>query len=98
MATAADPKRQAIIRVTKLLKFLLSVNDNEKRKLELNPSLKGVEFYKQVETGLAFQKIESFIGGVMTASPVSMVKVSDKTRLEKRGFDSKLSFRKGKET
>lgn len=29
MATAADPKRQAIIRVTKLLKFLLSVNDIE---------------------------------------------------------------------
>jgi hypothetical protein len=78
--------------------ILLSANDNKNRELKLNPSLKDIEFYREVETGLAFQKIESFIGGVMTASPVSMVKVSDKTRLEKRGFDSKLSFRKGKET
>lgn len=77
---------------------LLSVNDNRNRKLELNPSLKDIQFYKEVETGLAFQQIESFVGGVLTSSPVSMVKINEKTRLEKRGFDSKLSFRKSKPT
>lgn len=71
-------------------------SNNRNKLLQLNPSLKDIEFYKQVETGLAFQQIESFVGGVLTTSPVSMVKVNEKTRLEKRGFDSKLSFRKGK--
>lgn len=64
--------------------------------LTLNPVLKDVEFYREIDTGTAFQRIESFIGGVLPSQPKPTVKINEKIRLEKRGFDSKLSFRKGK--
>lgn len=67
------------------------------KNLILNPTLKPIAFYKEMETGLTFQKIESFMSGVLTSNQIPHVKVNEKVRLEKRGFDSKLSFRKAKE-
>lgn len=77
--------------------IIFNVEYHKNLEMTLNPSLKNLKFYKEVETGLAFQKIESFIGGVLASQQVPMIKVNDKTRLQKRGFDSKLSFRKQKE-
>ena len=58
-----------------------------------NPCLNILQLYKALPHGLAFQKIESFISGVLPGRYPEMIEVSEKTRLAKRGFD-KWSFRK----
>lgn len=64
--------------------------------VELNPVLKGVQFYKALDPYTTFQEISMFISGVMGGSAPPMVQVSDVIRLEKHGFDKVTSFRKGK--
>lgn len=59
-----------------------------------NPCLNTLQLYKALPHGLAFQKIESFISGVLPGRYPEMVTIDETTRLEKRGFDKKWSFRK----
>lgn len=63
----------------------------------LNPCLKDFQFYRMVDPVTAFQEISMFISGILGGTAPPMVEVSDVVRLEKHGFDKKISFRKGKE-
>lgn len=65
-------------------------------KLELNPCLKDFEFYKFKSAPVAFQEIHGYISGVLGAQHPKVLNVSDIVRLEKHGFDKKMSFRKRK--
>lgn len=58
-----------------------------------NPCLRDLEFYRVMDANTAYQELSMFLGGVMASNGPSMVEVSEKTRIEKRGFD-KWSFRK----
>ena len=57
------------------------------------PALKNVQFYKIVDAYTAFQEISMWVGGVLTGQGRPMVKISDKYKVLKHGFD-KWSFRK----
>lgn len=66
----------------------------ENCKLELNPCLRDFEFYKFKPAPVAFQEIHGYISGVLGAQHPKVLNVSDIVRLEKHGFDKKMSFRK----
>lgn len=65
-------------------------------KLELNSCLKDFEFYKFKAAPIAFQEIHGYISGVLGAQHPKVLNVSNTVRLEKHGFDKKMSFRKRK--
>lgn len=60
----------------------------------INPCLTDISFYKYYSSFEAFQEISMFISGVMGGQVPPMVSIDDKVRFEKKGFDSKRSFRK----
>lgn len=62
-----------------------------------NPNLSTIEFYRCLDPYTAFQELSMFISGVMGGQAPPMVKISDKDRFEKHGFDSITSFRKMKD-
>jgi len=72
------------------------INIIKYKKIEINPVLKYIEFYKVIDTFTAYQELSMFISGVMGGQSPPMIEIDDKTRLEKHGFD-KFSFRKEKE-
>lgn len=71
----------------------VGLTDTDEISVVKSPCLNTLQLYKALPHGLAFQKIESFISGVLPGRYPEMIEVSEKTRLAKRGFD-KWSFRK----
>ena len=63
------------------------------RTLILNPMLKEYEFYKVFDSYTAFQEINMFMSGVIGMNAPETVEISDKSKIEKKGFDE-WSFRK----
>lgn len=63
------------------------------RNLILNPRLEDYEFYRLIDPYTAFQEISMYISGVLGIDAPKTVEISDKSKIEKRGFD-KWSFRK----
>lgn len=76
--------------------FIIEPNSKE-FPLVYNPILKDYKFYKVSDVHQTFQELSMFISGIMGGTAPPMVEISDKIRLEKHGFDSKLSFRKEKQ-
>lgn len=64
-------------------------------KIVLNPILKGIEFFKVIDSRTTFDRIATFISNILT-NPEKEVVMSDKVKIESHGFDYKLSFRKDK--
>lgn len=63
--------------------------------VQLNPSLKHLEFYKHLPATTAFQEVSMFVGGVLPQSTAMPIQISDKDRIAQHGFN-KYSFRKQK--
>lgn len=61
--------------------------------IHLNPNLKKLNFQTFKDTYTAYQDIFQYVSGVLNSRENYMVKVSDKIKAEKHGFD-KWSFRK----
>jgi hypothetical protein len=61
--------------------------------LTLNPSLKKLDFQKIKDVYTAYQDIFQYVAGVLNQPEVKMVKITDKDKIHKHGFD-KWSFRK----
>ena len=72
----------------------LVVHNGFRDSVILNPSLKKAEFFKVFEAYSAYQELSMFVGGVLSSNMSVPVQMSDKIKIEKHGFDSKLSFRK----
>jgi hypothetical protein len=62
--------------------------------LEINPSLKNIQFYKVFDPVTTYQKISEYFGNKFFNEP-KMVPISDKDRIKQHGFDEK-SFRMAK--
>ncbi len=77
--------------------FVEPNNGNVLKNVLINPCLKDVEFYKQIDPFMAFQEIEMYISGVLGIDSQKTLEVSDKSKIEGHGFDYKWSFRKEKE-
>ena len=58
-----------------------------------NPNLSTIDFVKIVDPYTAFQELEMYISGVLGIGEPQIVTISDKDKIEKRGFN-KWSFRK----
>jgi len=61
--------------------------------LEINPPLKGIQFYRLFGPVEAFQELDMFWGGVLAPESQPMVSIADKDRITQHGFN-KRSFRK----
>lgn len=74
--------------------FLLSASDKRKgHVLILNPNLKKFQFQKQKDPYTTYQDIFQYISGVLNSPENKTVKISDKDKIHKHGFD-KWSFRR----
>ncbi len=65
----------------------------EKSLLEINPPLKGIQFYRLFGAAAAFQELDMFWGGILAPESQPMVVISDKDRISQHGFNAR-SFRK----
>ncbi len=65
--------------------------------LKCNPRLMDYKFQQIKEPYQAFQDISQFLFGKLIAPEKPMIEVSNATKIEKHGFDKKISFRKRKE-
>lgn len=75
--------------------FLISSDkrDGKKYKLTLGPNLKKLEFQRIKDTYTAYQDIFQYVAGTLNRREENMIKISDKDKIHKHGFD-KWSFRK----
>jgi hypothetical protein len=74
--------------------FLLSQSDKHNGQiLTLNPRLKNLGFQKVKDVYTAYQDIFQYVSGVLNQPETKMVKITDKDKIHKHGFD-KWSFRK----
>jgi hypothetical protein len=62
-------------------------------RVELNPCLADVSFFKVMDPWQAFQELEMFLGGIAAPENRPPVIIADKDRIMQHGFD-KMSFRK----
>lgn len=86
--------------------FSLNVNDiegdgwnklhNHKIKITSNPSLKDYNFYSVKSSFEAYTDIRNFISQQLGGNSPKMVDISNEDMIVKKGFDKKISFRKGK--
>lgn len=58
-----------------------------------NPCLKSLGFNKVINPHDMMQKISQFIGGVVPGNQMPMVEISDKAKVQKKGFDPVYGFR-----
>jgi hypothetical protein len=65
----------------------------DKSLLEINPPLKGIQFYRLFGPVEAFQELDMFWGGVLAPESQPMVGIGDKDRIVQHGFNER-SFRK----
>ena len=63
--------------------------------VDVNISLKELEFYRIKDTFTAFQDVYMFLSGVLRSKENHTVTISDKDKIHKHGFN-KFSFRKQK--
>lgn len=70
---------------------------SRKYDLDINTHLNDIDFVKVFDPYSAFQEIEMFISGVLGIDSQKTIEVSDKSKIEGRGFDYKYSFRKEKQ-
>lgn len=61
----------------------------------INPCLKDYQFFKILDPHTAYQELDMFVSGVLSANENNMVQIEDRYRIEQHGFD-KWSFRKQK--
>jgi hypothetical protein len=61
--------------------------------LEVNPALKGIQFYRLFGPAQAFQELDMFWGGILAPESRPMVSIGDKDRIVQHGFDER-SFRR----
>lgn len=75
--------------------FLISSKnrDGKKQQVTIGPKLKDLEFQKVKDTYTAYQDIFQYVAGTLNKPEATMVKISDKDKIHKHGFD-KWSFRK----
>jgi hypothetical protein len=63
------------------------------------PNLKDAQFAKVFDPYMAFQEIALWVGGILSGTENPIVQITDDlVKIEKHGFDKKLSFRKAKST
>lgn len=62
-------------------------------RIEVNPRLHDVHFYRAVDSYTAYQELAMFVSGVLGGKSPTTIEVSDDIKIAKRGFD-KWSFRK----
>lgn len=65
-------------------------------RIVINPILQNIEFQRVYDAYTAYQKLNMFINGILSGQSPKMVAISDKDRLAKHGFDTKMGFRKRK--
>lgn len=92
-------KNQNILNLFHQLKepiFIIKNIDNygQDLRLETGQLLKDYDFYSIIDSWTAFGKIEQFIGGVIGQKENQKIEVSDRSKIESKGFDFKWSFRK----
>ena len=68
-------------------------SDADNMKVIMNPNLHKLNFMKVIDPYTAFQELEIFMSGVLGVGEPQIVTISDKDKIEKRGFN-KWSFRK----
>lgn len=74
--------------------FLIEPSEiRHKNTLILNPNLKDLDFQTVKDTYTTYQDIYQYVAGVLNSPENKMVKISDKDKISKHGFD-KHSFRK----
>ena len=61
--------------------------------LIVNNNLKDLHFFEKIDAFTAFQEISMYLGGVIPRDTPELVEVSDKSMIEKKGFNE-CSFRK----
>lgn len=66
---------------------------SDETKVILGPSLKDLNFYELKDTYTAYQDIFQYVSGVLNQPETKMVKITDKDKIHKHGFDN-WSFRK----
>lgn len=71
----------------------LNPDSDEGRKIQLNPCLKDIRFFKRLDINQAFQQINQFFGTYLTRPEKEPRPISDKDKAKNHGFD-KWSFRK----
>ena len=58
-----------------------------------NPRLADLNFASVLDPFTCFQALSQFIGGVVPGQQMPMVEISDKSKIQKKGFDPKYGFR-----
>jgi hypothetical protein len=66
------------------------INDSQ---LVINPRLKRWEFQKVLDPFSAYQELDMWMSGVLSYPQNIMIEVSNESKIEKGGFDRKISFR-----
>ena len=74
--------------------FFYNRSYNKERKLLINPNLSDYAFYKVIDSMSAFQKISSFLSGVLGGVHPPTLEVSDEVKKHKAGFGHKYAFKK----
>lgn len=67
---------------------------NEECHVILNPLLKDFEFYKVKDAFSCFQSIQQYLSGVLTNTEINTSSMTDKEKINARGFDPVYGFRK----
>jgi hypothetical protein len=70
--------------------------DDIKLMIVKNPNLADMFFFQEIDPFTCYQEIAMYLGGVIGQQAKPMVVLSDIERVQKAGFDKKLSFRKAK--
>jgi len=68
------------------------LNFSEHR-IEINPNLDALKFYKIIDSWRTYDKLYSYLSGVLGSDKTVPENISDKDRLLQHGFDLKTSFR-----
>ncbi len=72
---------------------IFSIHQGE-HTIELNPTLKELDFYKVIATYTAFQEIQMYISGVLgTNEDGHNTSMTEKQKVQQHGFDQKYGFR-----
>ena len=95
---ALENKVTTAISGVEMLKDKFSIHSNWTRKsgtLVNGDFLKSVDFYRVLPPAEAHRAIASWVGGVLPYS-VPTLQLSDRSKIQKAGFDVRTSFRKAK--
>ena len=61
--------------------------------LHINPNLDGLKFFKVLDSWRTYDKLYSYLSGVLNLNQKPLIEVSDVDKLTGHGFDTKISFR-----